>query len=824
MPLTTRYFRRRPSRVRVLATLTATAICAAAGLAGATPASAVNTSYYLDCSALTNGSGTQASPWNALTSVNAMTFGAGDRINVRAGTTCTGQLIANGSGASGNPIILGSYGTGAKPILDAAGATGAVILLQNVQQWEISGLELRNQASTPDYRSGILAINSSGTTLNHLKISGMTIRNISGWSGGWYSTNAGVGIQTNHTSTISTWNDIQVSDNTFENVDRIAVAVTPDHDGQGTGLSTGVKIQRNTIRFSGGDDILVVKGQGALIEGNDTAFGGAKSINGCPPSGQYCNGASAGIWMAGSSDTLVQGNSVVCNVNEADGQAFDVDWGNHNTTVQYNYGRNNRGGFILMMPPISVSNEPTSRVPSDGTVVRYNVSEDDANTTGCPLQPAWNGPRDVIHFAGSIANKSGSSTAQPDIYNNTIFIPSNRGTYVVGSRSGVNASGSFLFRNNLVQNFGTGGYVQTTGSTYANNIMYGNRHSTEPANSGTITLDPQLSGPLPTPAQASAGSASFKIRPSSPAINAGVTIANNGGRDFSGTPLPSRPTIGAFESTGTLVSNPGFETGTLSSWTLSGNGTASQATGASPAAGTTAVQTGPTNSGIQQTINGLSPNTTYMLNASLKVATAGEQIALGVKDFGGAETYVRTTSTGWAQQTAYFTTGASNTSATIYCYKNTGSGAGYCDNFAVQAISSPANLANNPGFESGSLAPWTLSGGGAAVAITAANSGTYGLLTGAANSGANQSITGLLPGASYVLSGFLRAAPGEEISLGVKGMGSAETFQRVSGSSFAPASVRFTTGTNVTSASLYCYKNDGSSAGACDDLRLTRIG
>src|SRR5437867_2288096 len=50
----------------------------------ATPAPA--TTYYVDCSAATNGSGTQASPWNSLISPNATTFGPGDSLLFKRGT------------------------------------------------------------------------------------------------------------------------------------------------------------------------------------------------------------------------------------------------------------------------------------------------------------------------------------------------------------------------------------------------------------------------------------------------------------------------------------------------------------------------------------------------------------------------------------------------------------------------------------------------------------------------------------------------------------------------------------------------------------------
>lgn len=807
------------------ATLAAFVLAAAAAAGIAAPAYAAGTARYVDCSAQTNGSGTLASPYNSIAAVNALTLSAGDSVQFKAGTTCTGQLAPQGSGASGAPITVSAYGSGAKPILDAAGATGAVIKLLNQQYWEISGLELRNAAKTPDYRQGILAENSSGTTLHHIKVTGMTIDNISGWSGGWYATNAGVGIQTDHSSTTSTWDDIVVSGNTFDHVDRIAVAVTPDKDGQGTGLSTNVVISNNVITYSGGDDILVVKGDGAQITGNTASYGGSKSLNACPPSGQYCNGASASIWMSGSTGTIVRSNSVACFVNEADGQAYDVDWGNHNTTVERNYSRNNRGGSILLMPPINVPNEPSSGTPSDGTVVRYNVSVGDTDTTGCPLQPASQGPRSVIHFAGGIPNQSGSSSALPVFSHNTYFVPASVTADVIGSRAGSNPSGSYIFRNNLIENFGSGGYITTSGSTFQNNLYYGNHPSTEPAGTGTVTLDPQFVGPLPT-STTPAPAAAFALRPSSPALNAGIANSADGTVDYNGAAVAATPSIGAFEGSTNAVSNPGFETGTLGQWFTSGSGTASTVTTTSAAQGADAVVTGAANSGVEQSVSGLTPGATYLVTGWTRVANAGEAIAIGVKNAGTTEVYARSTSTTWAPTSVYVTLGSSATSANVYCYKNTGTGSGYCDSISLQRISSPTNLVTNPGFESTTLSPWVTTGSGTASAASssAANTGSAGLATGAANSGAQETITGLAPGTSYVLSAWLRTASGEQVALGVKDFGGQETYQRVSSTTFAPATVTFTTSTNATSATVYCYKNSGSSAAACDDFRLTPLG
>ena len=806
-----------PKLLRGAVALLAAVLLTAAVQSNAPMANAAGTDHYVDCSAATNGLGTQADPWNSLAPVNSLQFGPGERALFKAGTTCVGQLTPSGSGAAGNPAVLTSYGTGAKPIIDGAGVTGAVIKLLNVQQWQLSGLEVHDAAASPAFRTGVLVENSSGTTLSGISITNMTVRNISGWSGGWYSTNAGIGIQTDNSSSVSTWDDITIANNTFDHVDRIAIAVTPEGNGRGTGKTTNVRIVNNNIRYSGGDDILVVNGAGALIDGNDAAYGGVKATTGCPPSGQICNTAAASIWVAGSNDTTIQNNSVACTINQQDGMGYDVDWGNHNTTIQYNYSRNNSGGFLLMMQQIG------SEPPSDGTVVRYNVSDDDTNTAGCPITSNFNRAHNVFDFPGAIPNQSGSTAPLPDIYNNTIYISSGRATSVVGTRSGNSQPGSYMFRNNLVLNFGSKGYLQTTGSVFANNLLYGPRNNNEPT-TGTVYLSPQLVGPLQSATQASGGAAAFQPRESSPALDTGAPIASNGGRDFAGNSIAAVPSIGAYErATTNLVPNGSFDSGSLTPWTLSGAG--SSLTTSTPFNGSSALQTGNSNSGVENIVSGLSPSTTYLLSAWVKVGVVGEQVAIGVKNYGGSESFNKSTDAAWALDTVAFTTGSTNTSATIYCYKNAGSGPGFCDDLSIVTLTNPANLVVNGGFETGSRAPWGPSSSVAvSVTASAAHSGSFGLVTGSANSGVQQTISGLQPGTTYVLTGWLHAVSGEQIALGVKSFGAAESFHAVSGATYAPAAVVFTTGTASTQATVYCYKGAGSAAGACDDIALVPVG
>jgi len=816
-----------PRTSRVLALLAAIAGALLVPVT-ATTASAANTSYYVDCSAASNGTGTSASPWNAVSSVNATTFGAGDSILFKAGTTCTGQLSPGGSGASGSNISMGAYGTGNKPIINAAGATGAVIHLLNQQYWDIGGLELIDTASSPAYRSGVLAENSSGGILHHIRVHDMYIHDILGYGGGWYSTNAGVGVQTDHTTPVSTWDDVVVENNTFDHVDRIAVAVTPDADGQGTGLTTNTVIRNNTMTYDGADDILVVKNDGALIDGNKAGYGGAKST--CPPSGNYCNGASAGIWMSGSSNTVVQNNEVYCHVNGADGTGFDVDWGNHNTTFQYNYSHQNLGGFLLVMPPFTIANEPTSTVPSDGTVVRYNISENDGSNSGCPTSGTQTHGGGVLHFVGGVPNQSGSSSAVPLFYNNTFFVRDGLSTPILYSRAGTSISGALSFKNNAVFNYGSGNYFTTTGtSTYSNNLFYGNHPSREPTDAAKVTADPEFrnAGNLNT-SSAYTGKNAYKVHPSSPAIRAGAVISSNGGFDAFGTAVSATaaPNIGADNSTGgNLLTNAGFETGALSPWTQA-SGSASSVPAANARTGSYALTTAASGSGANQALTGLSPSTTYLLTGWAKVATAGETLAIGVKNFGGTETYTNIATTAYSQAAVLFTTGSSSTTATVYCWKNAGgTGAGYCDDLAVEPLTSATNAVTNPGFETGALTPWIQSAGTAAgVVASNARTGTYSLQTGVSASGGIQTVTGLTSSGTYLLAAWAKVATaGEEVAVGVKSFGGTETYLRASTTSYTQQPIFFTTGNSTTSASVYCYKNSGSAAGYCDDYTLVKL-
>lgn len=107
-----------------------------------------------------------------------------------------------------------------------------------------------------------------------------------------------------------------------------------------------------------------------------------------------------------------------------------------------------------------------------------------------------------------------------------------------------------------------------------------------------------------------------------------------------------------------LVTNAGFESGTLSGWSCPAGGV----TTSTPHSGSYALQATPSGSDIAQCSQSIAvqPNTAYTLSAWVK----GSNVYLGVD--GGPSTW--TTSSGWSQLTVPFTTGASATAVTIYVH------------------------------------------------------------------------------------------------------------------------------------------------------------
>ena len=90
---------------------------------------AQNKTYYVSSSGNDSNSGTSASnAWRSIGKVNSANLASGDKVLFKRGNRWDEQLKITKSGASGNSIIFGAYGSGAKPILSASSGSYTVTI------------------------------------------------------------------------------------------------------------------------------------------------------------------------------------------------------------------------------------------------------------------------------------------------------------------------------------------------------------------------------------------------------------------------------------------------------------------------------------------------------------------------------------------------------------------------------------------------------------------------------------------------------------------------------------------------------------------------
>ncbi|MFD5920401.1 carbohydrate binding domain-containing protein [Kitasatospora sp. NPDC058201] len=644
-----------------------------AGAVTAAPADPTGTARYLDCSAASNGTGSQSSPWNSLATANAHVLGPGDRLLLKRGATCTGTLKPQGSGTAGAPITLAAYGTGtARPVVAGDGATTekAAVHLFNVEHWEIHDLDItfRDTGSTKRERNGLLVevADLPDGVGSHYLVDDVHVHDVRGDATKWSN---GIQFRVSGTTTPTNFDDVVVQDSRIDNVDREGLTnrttwmCRPQY---GTGDDCGTKnnwrantrlvFRGNTISNTGGDGIVLRAADHGLVEHN-TAYDIAMRPM----------GANAGIWTINSDDTLIQYNEVhhVRRLSDnSDGMAFDSDFGNNRAVFQFNHSHHNEGGFMLFCGSCGKGSSST------GTVVRYNLSHHD--------EDRW-------------LAASGENSA--DLYHNTVYLPAGSTADLVQDGYGATLA---RFTDNVFANLGSGGFdgldnrgtYEARNFTWASNTFFGSHPAGEPADPEKKTHDPRFVNMGGTAA------ADYRLSAASPVRGTGTAIPTLGTRDYFGNAVPQvcRADRGfhqaaAFDD-GTcapidLVRNPGFENTALNPWTGYGGVTLDSSTGHG---GARSVKVGPAQAAAEQVIQ-VRPGTTYTLGGWGKVSASGTELSVGAKQYDTAGSSARTlfTTTAFTEGSVTFTTGPTATTARIYCYVRSGTGHGWCDDITVRA-------------------------------------------------------------------------------------------------------------------------------------------
>ena len=418
---------------------------------------AVGTSYYVNCAAATNGNGTQASPWNNLTTVNSQTFAPGDSLLFNRGTTCTGSFVFSSSGTSASRITIDAYGTGALPAIDGTGQNRAVKLLDTsyvtMQNIEVKNSRVWGILLTTDHDAPAV-----GITLRNLVVHHVTGGDYTAMSAKWTGLVVfapGMVVEPNMTKGSGTYNrnsyfsnvlvdNVQAYDTTmWAGIFVWGVQIDQDtrwaRDCVNRAVqSRGITIQNSTVHNTYGDGIAQFCSQNGTLQSNVVYQSGMQPA-------PKTIGTPVGLWWWSSEDMVGQFNEAYDNHSPGvDGGGYDIDYGSTNSTMQYNYGHEN-GTYCISVFGYSG--------PTTTNIVRYNVCAGDGTVhtyldTDGTIKTM---PGDSEIY---VCTWGGGKLVNTWIYNNTFYINS------TGQSAGLinfcnNGPGSdsetgSIFKNNLV--------------------------------------------------------------------------------------------------------------------------------------------------------------------------------------------------------------------------------------------------------------------------------------------------------------------------------------------------------------------------------------
>lgn len=518
-------------------------------------------SYFVDIiSGNDSNKGTSVdAPWQSVERANKAKLQSGDSLLFRRGGSWVGNLVPQGSGSAGRHIVIGAYGQGPLPVLDAKGmvAEGEIasctIRLFNQEYIEIRDLNIKNfkpfekpvqlksetrSVWTNSVKMGIFVEGRDAGILHHIHFSGLEVCDVNG------------AMQTKDNGGI--FMDITWSENpdlrkqtSFEDV---VLQNCYIHDVDRTGFSNMSVWWNRSLRSKWGETLANgkihnwVPSKEIIIRNNRFERSGANALivrAADSPVVEYnlfthcaVKGSGNASFPFNCDNALFQYNEACYTVynseadswdgkKDADAGGFDSDWNCKNTLIQYNYSHDNGFGGVL------ICCDGGSKVGfNDGTVLRYNIFE--------------NNGHHVIRTSGPA---SGSK-----VYNNLFYSRADQDSVMlIYHKSWGGYSDSTLYQNNIFVARGKGCYFNTGKSTrnYFHANMFDGSMLNKPSDPEGIDSNPKFVG---EGCQSGANpSLRYLLQSGSPAINSGMQVGQNGGRDFAGKEIGSKPARGPLE-------------------------------------------------------------------------------------------------------------------------------------------------------------------------------------------------------------------------------------------------------------------------------------
>lgn len=495
--------------------------------------------------------------WKTLTKASSIRkLKAGSGILLKAGCVWNGeQLSVNGAeGTEDDPVIIGSYGDGAMPVINGNGANWSAgrkeelaavhicnsnnIIVEGLEitNWDSSVGEIGSYAQSGKLLSGLVIENRDAGELYNNIVLDNKIHDVNGRMAGGSEKAAGglivvvTGNGKNHTGEVESWfNGLLINGNEVYNVCHEAIYMESvwaarklvggsssdtGYQNAGNGKWTGssdVDISNNYVHDVAGDGIVPINTTECLVEYNLIDNSADSNWN------YSANPNHAALWTWDTDNVTFRYNEA-CNTSKAskgtavgnDSMAFDFDYGVQNCLYEYNYSHDNLGGFLMLCPG------PGATV---NNIARYNLSINDGLYDGAPM----------IRVGGG---KYGSNGVQ--IYNNTMYWAGTGYSAALAPTS--NWEGSVVtdvsIFNNIFYGPAKADSVKTDGVTYSNNLVWGGAEDVYTAavtDDTTVVADPMFvdvtdytTGNWEDGTVILGTADGFKLQAGSPAIDAGA--------------------------------------------------------------------------------------------------------------------------------------------------------------------------------------------------------------------------------------------------------------------------------------------------------------
>jgi hypothetical protein len=349
--------------------------------------------YYVDCNAGaghgTDTGNSQAIPFRTLAALNLRTFHPGDRILFKRGSECKGMLTPHGSGANGNPIVIGAYGEGPRPKITARDANMAALELANQEYWEITSLEVGGGTTY-----GIF-IKADRGLMHHIHLSELTVHDVGNGDSGMDAKASGL-VVILATSVLGGFDDVLVDSVLASNTRQWSGIYISGGKGK---LTTAHAAVRNSIVHDvQGDGIVLFHMRDGLIENSAAWRTGMQHTQSM--------GTPNAIWTWACDHCVVQNNEAfLIDSPGLDGGAFDIDFWNAANIIRGNYGHDTQGYCASVFGAFSTygaSSVTKGSVVSDNLCIRNGLSPRLARQQGAIFMTTWeNGSIDGVRIQGN---------------------------------------------------------------------------------------------------------------------------------------------------------------------------------------------------------------------------------------------------------------------------------------------------------------------------------------------------------------------------------------------------------------------------------------